>query len=341
MIYVTNTSKNPAYNLALEEFLVKQADGRFAQEDIALLWQNVPTVVIGRNQNAHREIKRAYLDEQGILVVRRLSGGGAVYHDEGNINFTVIKRNAHNLKNNFSFFTEPLVETLAEFGVDAAFSGRNDVLVEGAKFSGNAQYSYGDTLLHHGTILFDSELSVLGSVLTPKPRMEDYSTRGVRSHASRVANLCEHLSIEKDAFMKVLAYKLVQQDAEEFAPIHLLPDEEAEVQQLAQSKYATGEWTWGSSPQYSHVSQARYNAGNVMACAEVRDGIVERLDLYGDFFEGAPVEELTQHFVGVELGELCSVARNLHVDRYIHAFTAEDFSSLLAQLSGPQPRNVD
>lgn len=333
MIYVTNTSNNPAYNLALEEFLVKQADGRFAQEDIALLWQNTPTVVIGRNQNAHREINRTYLDEHGITLVRRLSGGGAVYHDAGNINFTVIKRNAKNLKNNFSFFTEPLVETLAEFGVDAEFSGRNDVLVEGTKFSGNAQYSYGDTLLHHGTILFDSDLSVLGSVLTPKPRMEDYSTRGVRSHASRVTNLREHLSIGKEAFTEVLACKLAQQKSEKFVSIELTAEEQAEVQRLADLKYATAEWTWGSSPQYNRVAQARFNAGNVMVCADVKDGIVRHLDIYGDFFEGAPVGQLTQNFLDVEICELQNIAENLEVERYIHTFTSEDFSSLLTQIS--------
>lgn len=331
MIYIKNTSNNPAHNLALEEYLVKH-EGRFAHEDIALLWQNAPTVVIGRNQNAHREINRTYLDEHNISVVRRLSGGGAVYHDEGNINFTVIKRDAHRLKNNFSFFTEPLVEALAEFGVEATFSGRNDVLVEGAKFSGNAQYSYGDTLLHHGTILFDSDLSVLGSVLTPKPRMEDYTTRGVRSHQSRVTNLREHLDIEKDAFMDALAQKLSQQDADTFAPVELTSEENAHVQNLAESKYATVAWTWGSSPQYNRVAQARFNAGNVMACVAETDGVVERFDLYGDFFEGAPVEELTQQFTGIKLEEMLEVARTIDPAHYIHAFTADDFSALLTEL---------
>lgn len=330
MIFINNTSHNPAYNLALEEYLVTRSDGRFAQSDVALLWSNTPTVVIGRNQNAAREIDRAYLEAHDISLVRRLSGGGAVYHDAGNINFTVIKRDARSLKNNFSFFTEPLVQTLKELGVEATFSGRNDVLVEGAKFSGNAQYSFGDTLLHHGTILFDSDMSVLGKVLTPKPRMEDLSTKGVKSHQSRVTNLSSCLTVDRAHFIEVLARNLVGCSAEEaeFAPVELNAHEIADVEALAQAKYATPEWTWGRSPEYNAVNQARFNAGNIMVCLVLENKVVRKLDIYGDYFEVLPIEEFAQKVVGHELCEVPDLLKKYDISRYIHALSNKEFLRL-------------
>lgn len=332
MIYIENLSQNPAFNLALEEYLVT-TKGRFAHEDIALLWKNQPTVVVGRNQNAHREINRSYLEEHSIRVVRRLSGGGAVYHDQGNINFTIIKRNAHALKNNFSFFTEPLVNTLADLGVEAEFSGRNDVLVRGAKFSGNAQYSYQDTLLHHGTILFDSDLSVLGKVLTPKPRMQDFSTRGVLSHQSRVANLSQFLTLDITEFQMEFAQKLAQNEDGE-AVFNRLNEEEFErVTQLCETKYATSEWTWGKSPEYNFTSQARFNAGNVMVCGSIIGGYIERLDFYGDFFEGAPIEEYTRFFEGKSVDSVEDIIAAHDVSAHIHGFSNNELLTLLAENS--------
>lgn len=331
MLYIENPSHDPAFNLALEEYLVTH-EGRFADQDMALLWQNDPVVVVGRNQNAHREIDRTYLDEHGIRVVRRLSGGGAVYHDSGNVNFTVIKRGAHALKNNFSFFTEPLVATLRELGVEATFSGRNDVLVEGAKFSGNAQYSYRDTLLHHGTILYNSDLSVLGKVLTPKPRMEDFSTRGVTSHQSRVANLATFLDMGLAEFCAVFAHNLVGASSTDFAPVQLTADELAEVCALSARKYATTEWTWGKSPQYSAVNQARFNAGNVMACIALEGDTVKRLDFYGDFFEANPIEEYEELFVGASSDEVARIIESHDISDYIHGFSNAEALKLVESL---------
>lgn len=331
MLYVENLSHDPAYNLALEEYLVTHK-GRFAHEDLALLWQNSPVVVVGRNQNAHREINRTYLDTHGIKVVRRLSGGGAVYHDAGNVNFTVIKRGAHALKNNFSFFTEPLVATLRELGVEATFSGRNDVLVEGAKFSGNAQYSYKDTLLHHGTILYNSDLSVLGNVLTPKPRTEDFSTRGVTSHQSRVANLATFLDMDLAEFCAVFARNLVGVSASDFSPIRLSADELSEVRTLSETKYATPEWTWGKSPQYSAINQARFNAGNVMACIALEGTTVRRLDFYGDFFEARPIEEYEALFAGSSKDEIEHIIEAHDISDYIHGFSNAEVLKLIEPL---------
>ena len=186
MIYLDNPSTDPAYNLALEEHLV-YADER----DILMLWQNDPAVIVGRNQHTDNQVDRALAAELGIAVVRRLSGGGAVYHDRGNLNFTLILRDATRYKQDFAFFTRPIVEVLRSYGVDAVLHGRNDLLAGGRKFSGNAQYYHGSTVMHHGTILWDSDLDVLARVLKPKQRVE---ARGVDSHTARVTNLAPLLA---------------------------------------------------------------------------------------------------------------------------------------------------
>jgi len=330
MMYVSNTSLDPTYNLALEEFLVTTKDSFFAGNDIAMLWQDEPTVVVGRNQNTERELDRAYLEQNDIHAVRRMSGGGAVYHDLGNVNFTIIKRNAHALKNNFSFFTDPLVETLGLLGARAEFSGRNDVLVEGAKFSGNAQYSHGDTLLHHGTILFDSDLSVLGHVLKPKQRDAAVEARGVTSHKSRVANLREYLDVSLEEFVDIFAHRLAEIDvAAQIEAVKLGEGQQGQVMALRDAKYRTLRWNWGASPHYTHMKEARFDAGNVLVCMNVDDDVVTTLDIYGDFFEARPLELLQNHLSGSTYSDLRNLIMRTPVEDYIHNLEREELAGLV------------
>jgi lipoate---protein ligase len=187
MLLVKNHHTNPYFNLAAEEYLLKQRD-----EDFFMLWQNAPCIVIGKNQNAHAQIHHDYVKENDITVVRRLSGGGAVFHDLGNINFTFITKKNHNEAIDFSPFTLPIIHALKDLNVNAEFSGRNDILIDGKKFSGNAQYYYKERLLHHGTLLFSGNLTDLAKALKPKPqKIED---KAVQSTISRVTNIKSHLS---------------------------------------------------------------------------------------------------------------------------------------------------
>lgn len=324
MLRILNDSTNPHFNLALEEYLVVSAD---LDDDVVVLWRNEPTVVIGRNQNAELQINRPFLRERSIHLARRMSGGGAVYHDLGNLNFTVIKRDARHLQNDFSFFTEPVVACLASFGVEAQFSGRNDITVDGKKFSGNAQYRYGDTLLHHGTILFESELSVLAGALVPKKRLE---VPGVPSVASRVTNLREYVPAPIGVFTDALATALTAFGGSTVESRELTEQERRAVRELADQKYGTDRWRWGESPAYNWVREARLSAGNVIACARTVDGTVVDFALFGDYFEVEPVLELEQMFVGHELGALPSLAASLPVERYLHGATGAELAALLS-----------
>ena len=324
MLRILNDSNDPHFNLALEEYLVTSPD---LTDDVVVLWRNEPTVVIGRNQNAELQINRPFIEERDIHLARRMSGGGAVYHDLGNLNFTVIKRDARHLHNDFSFFTEPVVSCLSDFGVTAEFSGRNDITVDGKKFSGNAQYRHGDTLLHHGTILFDSDLTVLANALIPKKRLV---VPGVQSVAARVTNLSAYLSTPIGEFTDALASALMGFGGGAVVERALSASEVTQVSELAARKYATARWRWGESPAYNWIREARLAAGNVIACAREERGVVVDFALFGDFFEGEPVVELEQMFVGHRIDEIAALALTLPVERHVHGASAAELSALLS-----------
>ena len=162
--------------------------------------------------------------------------------------------------------------------------------------------------------------------------MEDYTTRGVKSHQSRVANLSQFLNMDLAEFFNVFARNLIKSSGSPFEAVRLSPEEEKEVASLCAFKYDTDEWTWGRSPQYDFVAQARFNAGNIMACASLVGGYIERLDFYGDFFEVVPIENFSSFFEGVALGDVASVIEAHDVSAYIHGFTKSELSALLAEL---------
>lgn len=203
MINVINNSTNPFINLALEEYFLKY---KALKDDVLILWQNEPVVVVGKNQNTYEELNAEYIENKNIKVVRRLSGGGAVYHDLGNLNFTIIKNNAEVYRNDFSFFAMPVIKCLEIYDVTASFSGRNDILIDGKKFSGNAQYFYKDKVLHHGTLLFSSDLTVLAKAL--KVRQDKFESKGIKSMQSRVANIGDY--IDKDITLAEFRQTLIR-----------------------------------------------------------------------------------------------------------------------------------
>lgn len=335
MLYIQNDSNDPAFNLALEEFLVKTEREPYASQDIALLWQNRPTVVIGRNQNASHELNREQVEKEGISVVRRLSGGGAVYHDKGTINFTIVIHDGAKHKGDFRFFTEPLAEALASIGVEVQFSGRNDVEVEGAKFSGNAQYSYKNTLLHHGTILYDTNLAALASVLKPKKQAKvsvsgDQKSRGVSSVRRMVTNLSEHTEVSVNEFIDIFSRVLSGVGQEDALHKHKLSPEELEfVEDLASKKYRTDSWTWGKSPLYTEVFEQRFTGANLMLALAETDGIITEFDLYGDFFEKKPIEKYTEKFLGTRRDNLEQTIGSLSAEDYILSCGNEELLHLL------------
>ena len=294
MPLIENNSTDPSYNLALEEFLHLH---RQPLCNVFMLWQNAPTVVIGRNQNTLDEINRDYVEVAGVHVVRRNSGGGTVYHDLGNLNFSFLVDDGESGVH-FERFTQPVIRTLRQLGVKAENSGRNDIAIAGRKISGNAQYRSNRRLLHHGTILFDANLENLAKALNYAP--EKYVGRAVASIRSRVTNVAEHLpkSVTIAEFRDLLTQNVVAEY--DLKPDTLRDDEQEAVCRLRDEKYRSWDWNFGHSPPFwTHTGLRKFPWGTLDIRLEVREGIIASCVFYGDFFSPDDPQTLAVRFVGL------------------------------------------
>ena len=328
MIFVDNEQvTDPALNLALEEYLLRSiAPG----EDILLFYINEPAIIIGRNQNTLEEINREYVEANGIHVVRRLSGGGAVYHDLGNLNFSFITQNLRENVHNFRKFTEPVVRALRDLGVPAEVGGRNDILVEERKISGNAQYISSQRMVSHGTLLFDTDLSQVGEALRVKPGKIE--SKGIKSVRSRVANICDYLSapLTIEAFRAHLLRSLFGSQ-EEISQYHLTPEDWQQARRLADERYRSWDWNWGRSPAFNVQRTHRFPIGEVDARIDVQDGLIRGVKFYGDFFGQGDPAELETRLLGVRYAaaDLERSLQEVDVSYYFGGVSREEFLSFL------------
>lgn len=291
MRFIHNTHTDPAFNLATEEWLLRHAD-----TDIFMLWRNAPAVIVGRNQNTASEIDTDFVRERGITVIRRLTGGGAVFHDLGNVNFSFIQIGRQSKQLDFHRFTVPIMEALRSMGVNCQFEGRNDLVIDGQKFSGNAQLIEKDRVLHHGTLLFSAQMADLSGALKINP--VKYVDKAVKSVAKRVTNISSHLPAPMDVetfITRVMAH--VSGSAADLPP-GLSAEEEAAINALVESKYGTWEWNFGSSPDYGFTRATRTRGGVVEIHLKVRHGRIEQARIFGDFFNARPVAELEKLLAG-------------------------------------------
>ena len=324
MIYLESHSTDPYFNLALEEYLFEEL-GR--SRPCFMLWQNDNTIVVGKYQNTAEEIDQAYVDAHGIRVARRLSGGGAVYHDKGNLNFTFIVDRADAPGLNFKVFVEPVIRALARFGVHAEFTGRNDLTIDGMKFSGNAQYARRGRLLHHGCIMLDSNLTSVADALRVKEAKFD--SKAVKSVRSRVTTINAHAPapISMEDFKGAL--KECAMASGELEPCTLTEEDLAAVRKLRNEKYATWAWNYGCSPAYDMRREMKFPAGLVTAHLSAEGGKIKAVRFYGDFF-GGELGELEGAMVGLPLdGHLTEALEALRVGDYMSGITAEELSRLL------------
>ena len=237
MLLIKNPNTNPYFNLAAEEYFLKTRT-----EDIFIVWRNFDAVILGRNQDAEREVDSEAVKTLGVKVVRRLTGGGAVYHDKGNVNFTFIRRNAEAYFNDYPYFAAPITSFLKTVGVDAEFSGRNDILAGGAKISGTAQVKHNSDVLFHGTLLIDTDLGILGKVL--KPDYEKLERHAIKSVQSRVTNLKDIMSkpyTATEVMDLLFAHFLSNDGAENY---DMTGADVAAIEELAGTKYSTYEWNY-------------------------------------------------------------------------------------------------
>ncbi len=291
-------STDPTLNLAIEETLLQQAMASDETQDdnkgVFLLWQNAPSIIVGRHQNTRQEVNEKLVARHSLPVVRRMTGGGAVYHDLGNVNFSFIvpasSVPASDRGMNFQHFLQPILETLHDFDIPATFSSRNDVTCHGRKISGSAQLRRRNTILHHGTLLVSLDLDMLGAVLTGAP--DKYVSKGIDSIRSRVANLQEFLPAHMtvDTALDALKSALVARCASH--TMELDADILHRAEKLAQEKYRTEAWNYGASPPFTEKRRERFAWGLVECQIDVVKGRIRHISILGDFFAQKDVSEL-------------------------------------------------
>lgn len=318
---IYNHSNDPYFNLATEEYLLKEYT-----QDIFMLWRNGPSIIVGKHQNTLSEINYDYVREKNIKVVRRLSGGGTVFHDLGNLNFTFIQNGRKENLVDFRKFTKPILEFLAQIGVEAKFEGRNDLTIDGKKFSGNAEHVHKDRILHHGTLLFSSEMADLTAALNVSPAK--FTDKSVKSVRSRVTNISEHLPhpMGIEAFTESLM-DFVTSTREDSQAYELSEKDKTEINKLVASRYGTWEWNFGYSPKYNFNRSFKSSGGHLDIYLEVKDGIIGACKIYGDFFHILEVEELEQALHGLphEFDAIMNKLKNMPVQRYIQGVSNEEF----------------
>ena len=327
--YLDLYTTDPAWNLAVEQVVFDRLPRDRAY---LMLWQNDNAIIIGKHQNALAEIDQAYVDAHGIAVVRRLSGGGAVYHDMGNLNFTFITDAADTEHLNFRLFCQPVVDTLAELGVHAEINGRNDITIDGKKFSGNSQYIRQGRVMHHGTILFDSNLDVVSHALRVDPTK--IRAKGVSSVRSRVTNVREHLPghIDLPTFRAVLLRHILAATPGE--PYTLTADDLAAVEELRRTRYAAYEWNFGTSPRCTLSKRRRVEGcGTVEVYLTVERGLITDAVFRGDFFSAVEPEELARHLIGLRpmAEDYARTLDGVDVGRYFTGLTNEQFLEILCE----------
>ena len=323
MITILNNKTDPRYNLALEEYALKQLN---IDDDIILLWQNEPSVIIGRNQNTIEEINSNYIKNHNIHVVRRISGGGAVYHDFGNLNFTFITNNLKDNLNNYRKFATPVINALNSLEVPAEFAGRNDIIVEGKKISGNAQSYFKNRMFQHGTILFDANLEMVANVL--QVHLDKIESKGIKSNRSRVTNIKPY--IHKDMtikeFQSYLLHYFLETDDIEAKTYQLTQNDYENIQKLCDEKYSTWEWNYGESPEFTLQKSNRYAGGKIQFNLNVKDGMILSCKIFGDFLGKKDITELENLLTNKPYREevISDLLKDIVIEEYFYNITTTD-----------------
>ncbi|MEF9952271.1 MAG: lipoate--protein ligase [Clostridium sp.] len=325
MLFIYNKSTDPYFNLAAEEYVLKNF-----KDDCFMLWRNSQAVIIGKNQNAISEINQDYVTNNNIPVVRRLSGGGAVFHDLGNVNFTFITNDTDDFVN-FSKFTQPIISVLKDkLNIDAQLSGRNDLTIDSKKFSGNAQYNYRSRVLHHGTLLFSSSIENISDSLNVKPIK--LQSKGVKSVKSRVTNISSHLKSPlaiEDFINMTMDY--VKENSLDGRIYEFTKDDILNIEKLKLEKYSTWEWNFGKSPKYDYTNEEKLTGGIVEVNFNVKGGLIQECKIYGDFFSKKDIIDIEKALIGTkhEYNAIHNVLSGFDIDKYFANISIDELITVL------------
>lgn len=335
MYYYVMKSNDIRRNLATEQYLMNEI--KF-DEPLLLFYIEGPCIIVGGNQNTLEEINKKYVDEHGIVVTRRLSGGGAVYQDLGNLCFSFVVDSDSEEFGDFKSFVQPIVDALHDMGAKTAeVSGRNDILVDGKKFSGNAMYSKGGKTFSHGTLMLDVDLSVIPKALdVPEDKIK---SKGIKSVRSRVTNLKPYLAPKyqnlttpefRDRLLKELFHvddlSLIK-DKE----YHLTDDDQKGIDKIFDDYYNNWDWVYGNSPEFTVKKRQHFTNGTIDARLQVDDGKVSEIKFYGDFFGPKDVNELADKLQGLrfERQDFEDALKDIDTNQYFTGIPKEDFLNML------------
>ncbi|MCF6411099.1 lipoate--protein ligase [Pseudalkalibacillus salsuginis] len=329
LFFIDNENiKDPRVNLAIEEYALKHLD---INDTYLLFYINEPSIIIGKNQNTVEEINSEYVREHGIHVVRRLSGGGAVYHDHGNLNFSFITKDDGNSFHDFKKFTEPVIKALHRLGVPAELSGRNDILVDGKKISGNAQFSTKGRMFSHGTLMFDSQIENVVSALNVN--MDKIKSKGIKSIRSRVTNIREHIDqdMTTEQFKETLLRYLFE-DEKVIPQYRLTEDDWDSIRKISAERYQNWDWNYGKSPKFNVKHSHRFEgAGQLDIRLDVVKNTIQACKIYGDFFGVGDVEDIELRLIGVryDYEDIKKALADLDISHYLGKITREQFLQLV------------
>lgn len=320
MLCVQDQRTDPCFNLAAEEYVLKNFS-----DDCFMLWRSDPSIIVGKHQNALAEINLDFVREKGIRVVRRLSGGGTVFHDLGNLNFTFIVSGEAGKLVDFRRFTKPILEVLHKLGVEAQFEGRNNLTIGGLKISGNAEHVYRKRTLHHGTLLFSSVMSDLSQAL--KVHSQRYTDKAVQSVRSKVTNISEHLSHP----MKVEEFSdmIMQHIHENYGGDRIYAYTEADthaIEKLCDEKYRQWAWNFGYSPKYVFERSVRVNGADIGFHIQVEQGVIREIRIHGDFWQRSGIGVIEKALLGLlhEPDAIRACLSGFDIDAYFRNISLDD-----------------
>jgi lipoate-protein ligase A len=329
MLFLQSNSLDAAYHFAVEEWLAE----RPSEGKAFALWRTKPTVMLGANLVAEMEVDLDYAAQNGIEIVRRSSGGGAIYTDEGTIQYSIILPRAGGLDHKriqADYLARPIIAALKTLGLGAEIKGRNDIVLGSKKITGMAQYIKGDFLCSHGSILVDANLDRLARALNVDN--EKLSSKALKSVQSRVVNIKDYVAedVTTEDFLAILKTEVKNFGHGQMEDCEITEEGERRISEICERKYCAREWTFGRSPLYTFRNSARFPAGKVELFIDVKGGKIKALKIYGDYLALRPSDEFADVFIGKGFNkeELREAIAGVDLPQYLGGVSSEEFLSV-------------